>query len=113
MSKRNVPLYLEDIKGSIKRIEGYTKRLSFNSFSKDEKTVDAVIRNLEIIGEAANNIPKEIKVNYPDIPWEKMISMRNKIIHEYFGVDLDILWATIKEDIPELKRKIRKIRPET
>ncbi|MCG2717230.1 MAG: DUF86 domain-containing protein [Nanoarchaeota archaeon] len=109
MFKRNITLYLEVIKNSIKKIEKYTKELSFDDFSNNEKTVDAVIRNLEIIGEAVNNIPKEIKVKYTFIPWNKIIGMRNKVIHEYFGIDLEILWETIKKDIPKLKKEIKKL----
>lgn len=110
MPKRNTALYLKDIETSIKRIEKYAKGLSFNSFKNDQKTVDAVIRNLEVIGEAVSNIPKEFKARYSDIPWRKIIDMRNKVIHEYFGVDFEILWETIQEDIPELKKKINKIK---
>lgn len=68
-----------------------------------------MLRCLEIIGEAANNIPQELKVNYPEIPWRDMISMRNKVLHEYFGVDGEILWQTIDEDLLPLKGKIKQI----
>lgn len=105
--KRTVILYIEDIKKSIVKIEKYTKRISREKFLKDEKTQDALVRNLEIIGEAAKNIPHKVRAAYPQIPWRGIITMRNKIIHEYFGVDLDILWQTVKEDIPELKSKIK------
>lgn len=71
--------------------------------------VDAVVRNLEIIGEAAKNTPGETVAKYPQIPWEKMVSMRNKVIHEYQNVDLEILWKTIKEDLLSLKEKIEKL----
>ena len=84
--------------------------LSFEDFRNDGKTKDAVIRNLEIIGEAVNRIPKEIKRKYPNIPWQQIIGMRNKVIHEYFGVDVGILWKTIREDIPSFKRSIKKIK---
>ena len=95
MSERNIALYLDDIRTSIDKIETYTKGLSFDSFSNDPKTVDAVVRNLEIIGEAAKNIPKEIKVKYPEIPWKPIMGTRDKVIHEYFGIDLEILWKTL------------------
>ena len=107
---RGVSLYLEDIVSAINKIEKYTKRLSFNRLKKDEKTIDAVIRNLEIIGEAAKHLPKQIKEKYFNIPWKEIVGMRNKVIHEYFGVDVDILWGTINEDIPDLKRKIRELK---
>jgi len=79
---------------------------------KDEevKTIDAVIRNLEIIGEATKNIPAKFRKNYKDIPWEKIIGMRNKVAHEYFGIDKEILWKTITEDIPTLKKEIFKVK---
>ena len=105
--KRSANLYLDDITTAINKIVRYTKKASFNKFKKDEKTIDAVIRNLEIIGEAAKHLPKQIKEKYSNIPWKEIVGMRNKVIHEYFGVDVDILWDTINEDIPVLKRKIR------
>lgn len=109
MSKRTIELYIEDILNSIEKIEKYTKHTTFEKFSTDEKTIDAVIRNLEVIGEAAKNIPNKNLAKYKDIPWKKIISMRNKIIHEYFGVDTEILWKTIKEDLPKLKNIIKNI----
>ena len=109
MSKRKAKLYIEDIKNSIKKIEKYTKGLDFNEFIKDTMTMDAVVRNLTIIGEAANNIPNEIKSKNPHIAWTEAISMRNKVTHEYFGVDEDILWQTIKEDLPVFKKQISKL----
>lgn len=109
MSKRDAVLYLQDILISIQRIEEYTKDLSAKDFEKDWKTIDAVVRNLEIIGEAARNIPENLIEEYPDIPWNSMVSMRNKIMHEYFGVDTEILWKTIKDDLPPLKKQIEKI----
>ncbi|MFH1877488.1 MAG: DUF86 domain-containing protein [Candidatus Omnitrophota bacterium] len=108
--KRAPELYIADIVTSIKKIEKYTKDMLFEEFKKDDKTVDSVIRNLEVIGEAAKNLKKHCKDIYPDIPWQVMISMRNKVIHEYFGIDLSILWSTIKYDIPHLKRNIVKLK---
>lgn len=109
MSKRTPKLYLEDILMSIKNIEEYTQGMTFELFAKDKKTIDAVVRNLEIIGEAARNIPKQSQEQYPHMPWEKMVSMRNKVLHEYFGVDIEILWRTIQENIPELKEQIESL----
>ncbi|MDO8639209.1 MAG: DUF86 domain-containing protein [Candidatus Daviesbacteria bacterium] len=109
MSKKSPHLYLEDILTSIIKIEEYINGFSLESFTKDQKTIDAVIRNLEIIGEAANNIPEEYIEKYTDIPWQEMISMRNKVIHEYFGIDIEILWQTIREDLPKLKEQIKKL----
>ncbi len=88
MSKKEPQLYLVDIYSSIEKIENYIKDLSFENFEKDEMTQDAVVRNLEIIGEAANQTPKDFAKGHSQIPWGKMISMRNKVLHEYFGVDV-------------------------
>lgn len=109
MSKREPLLYLQDILTSLSRIEDYTKSLSFEDLKSDWKTIDAVVRNLEILGEAARNMPEEVVEEYSDVPWSSMISMRNKVIHEYFGIDLDILWKTINEDLPILKSQIEEI----
>lgn len=109
MSKRASRLYFEDILTAISDIEEFTKGMSFELFEADKKTVQAVIRCLEIIGEAANNIPQEFKTKYPDVPWRDMISMRNKVLHEYFGIDGEILWQTIDEDLIPLKEKIKQL----
>ena len=109
MSRREAELYLEDIKSSIEKIEEYIDGIDFENFSKDAKTIDAVVRNLEIIGEAANNLPEEIKSQNPEIPWKEAVGMRNKVAHEYFGVDDEILWKTITEDLPNFKEQISKL----
>ncbi|MFH1955931.1 MAG: DUF86 domain-containing protein [Patescibacteria group bacterium] len=106
MSKRGAKLYIEDVKDSIQKIEDYTKGLNFGTFAKDAKTIDAVVRNLSIIGEAVKNFPNELKVEYPQIPWKEIAGIRNKAIHGYFGIDEDILWKTIKEDLPPFKKQI-------
>lgn len=102
-------MYLLDIVTSINKIADYTKGLSYDKFANDSKTVDAVVRNLEIIGEAARHISPGLVVAHQDIPWMRMVGMRNKILHEYFGVDEEILWETIQQDLPELKTKIEKL----
>jgi len=83
--------------------------MSFDDFSGDLKTVDAIIRNLEIIGEAAKHIPVEMRETYPSIPWKEMSGMRDKLIHDYFGVDLKVVWKTIHDQLPELKSQINNI----
>lgn len=108
-TKRKSELYIDDIFDAIKKIENYTESFNFDNFSQDQKTIDAVIRNFEIIGEAAKNIPREMKKKYIQIPWSSMASIRNKLIHEYFGVNFKVLWKTIKEDLPDLKEKISEI----
>jgi len=108
--KRTPQLYISDIRECIRRIEKYTKEISKRVFESDEKTVDAVIRNLQVIGEAVSQLPKDFKDKYEDIPWRKIKGMRNKVVHEYFGVDWDILWDAIHDDIPELKKRISKVK---
>ncbi|MCL4390177.1 MAG: DUF86 domain-containing protein [Patescibacteria group bacterium] len=109
MSKRDPKLYLQDISDAISKIEAFTSGVSYDNFVRDEEKMDAIIRNLEVIGEAAKNVPPEIREKYPEIPWEKMTSTRNKVLHEYFGIDMEILWETIQEDIPSLKVKLDNI----
>lgn len=106
MSKRGVRLFIEDVRDAIKKIEDYTEDLGFADFIKDTKTIDAVVRNLSIIGEAVKNFPNELKSEYPQVPWKEIAGTRNKTIHEYFGIDEDILWKTIKEDLPTFKKQI-------
>jgi len=103
MTKRNYKLYIKDILDAIEKIERYTENLSFKEFSNNEMIIDAAVRNFEIIGEASKNIPRKLKSSHQNIPWKEMAGMRDKIIHEYFGVDLDIVWKTIKTRFPNLK----------
>jgi len=106
---RNYRLYLHDVKEAIEKIETFTKGFTFEEFAEDDKTVDAVIRNLEILGEAARHIPKKVKEEHPDVDWKAMGGIRNILAHEYFGVRMGIIWKTIKERLPELKQKIEEI----
>jgi uncharacterized protein with HEPN domain len=105
--------YLEDILDSISKIREFTGNMDFSAFSKDEKTSFAVIRALEIIGEASKNIPEEVRSSHPDIPWREMAGIRNKLIHDYFGVNLAVVWKTVKEDLPTLEPEIRSLLEET
>jgi len=93
---------------TLEKIAQYTQGFSFEQFRAGSKTVDAVVRNLEVIGEAARQVPKDFAAEYPEIPWAKMVGLRNKILHEYFGVDVEILWQTIREDFPPLKTQVKK-----
>lgn len=106
---RDYRLYIDDILDAIQKIERYTEMLSFDEFSKDSKTIDAVVRNFEILGEAAKHIPDEARKKYPDVPWKEMAGMRDKLSHEYFGVNLGIVWKTIKTRLPEVKRVIKQL----
>ena len=99
-------IYLQDIADSIEKIQSYVLGLSFEAFEVDSKTVDAVLRNFEIIGESANNLSSELQDSEMSIPWGAIISMRNALIHEYFGTDLVEVWKTIADDIPVLKQNI-------
>ncbi len=109
MSKREVQLYLDDIFQSIVHIEEYTKGLLFEEFSKDQKTIDAVIRNFEVLGEAPARLSEEFKEEHAIVPWSAMIGMRNKVVHECFGIDPEIIWKTVQEDIPVLKKDLEKL----
>ena len=100
---------LNDILNEINKISKFIGKKSYAKFVNDEKTIYAVTRSLEIIGEATNNIPEDIKNNYSYIPWNKISGMRNKLIHEYFGVDIETLWNTIKNRLPEIKTPIEEI----
>jgi uncharacterized protein with HEPN domain len=99
-------MYLEDIQTAMLRIVEYIEGYSFIDFKRDYKTVDAVIRNFEIIGEASRNLPVVIKVKYPEVPWDEMYLLRNKVSHEYFGVDYEIIWDVAKNYLPENKTQI-------
>jgi uncharacterized protein with HEPN domain len=106
---RDYKLYLHDIKEAVEKIETFTKGFTFEEFAKDTKTVDAVIRNLEIMGEAVKHISTRVKEKHPDIDWKAMAGMRNILAHEYFGVRMGIIWKTIRERLPELRYKIEEI----
>jgi len=110
MSKRSLKLLVEDIWESIEKIERYTEGLTQDNFQSDEKTTDAVVRNLEIIGEAAARLPGDFTYQHSEIEWVKIIGLRNRIVHEYFGVDLQIIWQILKKDISAFKSSLKKIR---
>ena len=110
MSKRSLALLVEDIWESIEKIERYTEGMTQDSFQNDEKTTDAVVRNLEIIGEAASRMPDDFTDQHSEIEWVKIIGLRNRIVHEYFGVDLQIIWQILKKDLPSFKESLKKIR---
>lgn len=99
---------MEDIVDAMTKIERYIEEVDFAGFTQNEMIVDAVIRNLEIIGEAAQNIHEDIRDNYPEIPWRQIIGLRNIVIHGYFGVDLENIWKIITENIPETQPAIRR-----
>ena len=97
--------YLGHIRDSVDRILAYTAA-GKKAFMLDHKCQDAVVRNLEIIGEAAKNVPRAVQASHPRIPWRRMAGMRDKMIHEYFGVDLEIVWGVVARELPALRRRI-------
>lgn len=109
MSKRADKEFLLDIQEAIRRIELYIKGLNYQDFLQKIETQDAVVRNLEIIGEAVKNISSNLKGKYKDIQWREIAGMRDKIIHFYFGVNWDIVWQTVKDKLPQLQEKVENI----
>lgn len=101
--------YIKDIKNSLEKIFKYTNSLSYEDFIDDEKTRDAVERNLEIIGEAVKKLSNELKSRHPNIPFKQIAGMRDKLIHDYFGIDYEIVWHTIQNKLPEFFKRIDKI----
>jgi hypothetical protein len=107
--KRRFKLFLEDIIQSIEKIEEYISGLSYKDFVERGLIIDAVVRNLEIIGEASKRIPINIRESYSEIPWRRMIGLRNIVTHEYFGIDLNIIWTIVTVNLPETKPMIEAI----
>ena len=107
---RDYRLYIDDILEAIQRVEEYTAGMDFEDFAENRLVVDAVVRNLEIIGESCRALPQEIWERYPDVEWRKIVGLRNILIHQYFGVDLELLWDILKNKLPELKMKVEKIK---
>lgn len=103
---KNDSVYLEHILEAIKSINDYLKEVNYDFFIKDKKTIDAVVRELEIIGEAANNLSDKFKKDHLEIPFRDITDMRNILTHEYFGVNKKVVWDTYKEDLPKLKENI-------
>jgi uncharacterized protein with HEPN domain len=106
---RDFRVYVEDVIDAINSIEEYTRGLTCERFVKDKKTVDAVVRNFEIIGEATKHVPERVRKEYPSVPWRDMTGMRDRLIHGYFGVNLDVVWKTIKERLPIVKPLVEEV----
>lgn len=106
---RDLNEYLKDILESISNIEEYTQGISEAEFSQNQQKQDAVMRRLEIIGEAVKNLPASFCEKHPDVPWPKIAGLRDVLIHGYFGLHIKRIWKVVKEDLPELKRKLEKI----
>jgi len=102
MSKRDKILLLEDMLQSAIKIKRYTDKFDYDTFVEDDKTIDAVVRNFEIIGEAANRIDPDFRTENPEIEWKRIRGFRNRIIHEYFGIDYEIVWSIVESYLDEL-----------
>jgi uncharacterized protein with HEPN domain len=107
--ERDISFYLQDLLVAMSRIAEYIEGYDFDRFRKDYKTVDAVIRNFEVIGEAAKNLPDSLKEQNPDVPWDEMYLLRNRVSHEYFGIDYEIIWDVCLNHLPENKMQIQSI----
>ncbi len=106
---RDYKVYLEDVFDAIRKVRAYTAGCSSETFAADEKTVDAVVRNLEMIGEAVKNIPDDVRRKHPDVQWRKIAGLRDILIHAYFGIDLDIVWDVVQNKLPALEQQVQAI----
>lgn len=113
MPRRDWKFRIKDILDAINAIQKYTQHMEFNDFIEDRRTVDAVVRNLIIIGEAAVHLPDDICLKYPDVPWYEMRGMRNFVVHEYYQANDAIIWDTVQIDLPPLPSFLNKIFEET
>jgi len=102
-------IFLKHIIECIEQIEAYTSNVTEEIFLESKEKQDAVVRRLEIIGEAVKNLAEDFKKEYPYIPWNKAMATRNIIVHEYFGIDYSLIWSTIKQDLPELKKQVKEL----
>ncbi|MDD5650500.1 MAG: DUF86 domain-containing protein [Candidatus Nanoarchaeia archaeon] len=110
MTEKDLLIFIEHILNSINDINTFTSKISKKEFSENKEKLNAVIRSLEIIGEAVKNIPIPFREKYSEIPWKNIAGLRDVIIHQYFDIDLDVIWVTIKEEIPKLEKQIKKIK---
>ena len=105
---RDYKVYLDDILTAARKVRRFSEGKTRDSLASDEKTFDAVVRNLEIIGEAIKKVPDEVRNAHPEVEWQKIAGLRDILIHEYFGIDLEIIWDVIQNKIPDLEMQIKK-----
>ena len=106
---RDEGLYLDDVQAACERVSKFTRGMSFDDFTQDDRTYHATLRNLEIIGEAIKNISDETRINYPQVKWRKIAGFRDIVAHDYFGVSDEIVWDVIQNEIPLLTEQIKEI----
>jgi uncharacterized protein with HEPN domain len=106
---RDISLYIKDILQNMRDAQEFIQGISYDRFASDKKTLNAVLRSVEVIGEAAKKVPDEIRAKYPSVPWKEMAGMRDKLIHFYFGVDREAVWLVVKERLPALAPLIEQI----
>ncbi len=109
MRKKDPIVYISDMLKYCESVQIFTKGINFSTFSRDDKTIFAVIRSIEVIGEASKKVPKGIKEKHNQIPWREIAGMRDKLVHEYFGIDNKVVWKTAKNDIPKLNKRLQAI----
>jgi uncharacterized protein with HEPN domain len=110
MSDRPVAVLVEDMLERIDRVARYTSGLDRDAFVRDDKTIDAVVRSLEVIGEAARRLPAEFKAGHDEIPWHRVAGLRNRIVHAYFDVDVELVWRIVSSELPRLKAALTMLR---
>jgi uncharacterized protein with HEPN domain len=106
---RNITLYIGDIIENIDDAQSFIGGMKYESFIGDKKTVNAVVRSIEVIGEASKHIPSDIRAKRPDVPWKDMAGMRDKCIHDYVGIDFEVVWTAVKDELPVIRPKIQSL----